>query len=74
MSAWIQRLETLDQRWSQALRVDDHPLGKAIATVAAHLGDGPLWLVLWAAGMILFPPPQRWQILLWVVALSPQPW
>ncbi len=68
MSAWIQRLETLDQRWSQALRVDDHPVGKAIATVAAHLGDGPLWVVLWIAGMILFPPPQRWQILLWVVA------
>ncbi len=68
MSSWVARLEAVDQRWSQALRVDDHRTGKAIATVAAHLGDGPLWLVLWAAGMIVFGPPIRWQILGWVIA------
>jgi undecaprenyl-diphosphatase len=68
MSELVQRLESLDQRWSMALRVDDHRIGKAIATVAAHLGDGPLWVVLWIAGMIIFQPPTRWQVLLWVVA------
>ena len=68
MSAWIRRLESLDQRWSLALRVDDHRLGKIIASVAAHLGDGPLWLVLWIAGIIYFQPPQRWQIALWLLA------
>ena len=68
MSSWVARLEAVDQRWSQALRVDDHRTGKAIATVAAHLGDGPLWLVLWAVGMIYFGPPIRWRILGWVVA------
>ena len=68
MSGLVQRLESLDQRWSMALRVDDHRIGKAIATVAAHLGDGPLWVVLWIAGMIIFQPPTRWQVLLWVVA------
>ena len=68
MSSWVARLEAVDQQWSQALRVDDHRTGKAIATVAAHLGDGPLWLVLWAAGMIVFGPPIRWQILGWVIA------
>ncbi len=68
MSSWVTRIEALDQRWSQALRVDDHRAGKAIATVAAHFGDGPLWLVLWAAGMLYFSPPVRWQIIGWVVA------
>jgi hypothetical protein len=65
--SWIQRLEALDQRWSQALRVDDHRLGKIIASVAAHFGDGPLWLALWIAGIILFQPPRRWQIALWLL-------
>ena len=68
MSGLVQRLESLDQRWSMALRVDNHPIGKAVASVAAHLGDGPLWLVLWLAGIIILQPPQRWQILLWLVA------
>jgi undecaprenyl-diphosphatase len=68
MSKLVQRLESLDQRWSMALRVDNHRIGKAIAAVAAHLGDGPLWVVLWLTGMIIFQPPQRWQVLLWIVA------
>ncbi len=68
MRALIQHLETLDQRWSMALRVDDHRSSKAIATVAAHFGDGPLWLVLWVAGAAYFGPPQRWRILLWLGA------
>ncbi len=67
MTAWIQQLENQDQRWSGRLRVDDKPILKAIATVSAHLGDGPLWLVLWAAGIFFFQPPIRWQILVWVV-------
>ena len=68
MSSWVARLEALDQRWSQALRVKDHGAGRAIAAVAAHLGDGPLWLVLWIAGMIYFQPPVRWQIAGWLAA------
>ncbi len=68
MSELVQRLESLDQRWSMALRVDNHRIGKAIAAVAAHFGDGPLWVVLWIVGMVVFQPPRRWQILLWVVA------
>ena len=68
MKSWIMRLEAADQRWSQALRVDNHPMGRAVATLAAHLGDGPLWLVLWLAGMVYFAPPIRWQILGWVIA------
>ncbi len=68
MSAWVARLDALDQRWSRALRVDGHRWGKLIATVAAHFGDGPLWLVLWLVGLIYFAPPIRWQILGWVIA------
>ena len=68
MSGLVQRLESLDQRWSMALRVDERPIGKAVASVAAHLGDGPLWLVLWLAGIIFLQSPQRWQILLWLAA------
>ena len=68
MTVSLQRLGILDQRWSAWLRVDDKPILKAIATVGAHLGDGPLWLVLWIAGMFYFPAPVRWQILLWVIA------
>ncbi len=68
MSAWIRHLESLDQRWSLALRVDDRRTGKIIASIAAHLGDGPLWLVLWIAGIVFLQPPQRWQIALWLVA------
>ncbi|HEY80940.1 MAG TPA: phosphatase PAP2 family protein [Anaerolineae bacterium] len=68
MSSWVTRLEALDQRWSQALRVDDHRLGKAVATVAAHFGDGPLWLALWGAGMLYFAPPIRWRIAAWLLA------
>ena len=68
MSAWIRQLESWDQRWSQALRVDEKRLGKSIATIAAHLGDGPLWLVLWSVGVLFLPAPQRWQVVLWVVA------
>lgn len=68
MSGWTTRLEALDQRWSQSLRVDDHRLGKAVASVAAHFGDGPLWLILWLAGIIFLQPPLRWQIALWLGA------
>jgi len=68
MSEWTTRLEARDQRWSQALRVDDHRLGKAIASVAAHFGDGPLWLILWLAGIIFLQSPLRWQIALWLGA------
>ncbi len=68
MSGWINRLEVLDRRWSQALRVDNHPPAKIIAAIAAHFGDGPLWLLLWAAAAIIFPPPRRWQVLLWLLA------
>lgn len=66
--SWIQRLERQDQRWSQVLRVDNHRSGKWIATIAAHLGDGPLWLIVWLAGILLLPPPQRWQMALWLGA------
>ena len=68
MRAWVRRLEALDQRWSMALRVDGHPSWRKVAAVAAHLGDGPLWLVLWIGGMILFPSPVRWQIGAWLLA------
>jgi undecaprenyl-diphosphatase len=64
----IQTLETWDQRWSASLRVDENPVGKGLASIAAHFGDGPLWLVLWLAGILLLPAPQRWQIALWLAA------
>jgi len=67
MTAYIRQLENLDRQWSGRLRVDNKPILKVIATVSAHLGDGPLWLVLWAAGMFFFQPPIRWQILVWVI-------
>jgi len=64
----IQKLEALDQRWSRALRVDEKPAGKSLASIAAHFGDGPFWLVLWIAGILFFPAPRRWQIALWLLA------
>ena len=67
MTARVQSLERLDRRWSARLRVDEKPVFKAIATVSAHLGDGPLWLALWLGGMLYFQPPLRWRILLWVL-------
>ncbi len=67
-TTWIARLEALDQRWSQALRVDKRPVGRVIASVAAHFGDGPIWLAMWMLGMVLFSPPVRWQIAGWVAA------
>ena len=67
MTAWVQSLERLDRRWSARLRVDEKPVFRAIATVSAHLGDGPLWLALWLGGMLYFQPPLRWRILLWVL-------
>ncbi len=68
MKGWVSQLEALDQRWSSLLRVDQRPVGKAIASVAAHFGDGPLWLVLWVAGIIVFSPPIRWRIAGWLLA------
>ncbi len=68
MKGWVLQLEALDRRWSSLLRVDQRPVGKAIATVAAHFGDGPLWLVLWLAGILYFPAPIRWRIAGWLLA------
>ncbi len=67
MTGRVQQLEKLDQQWSGRLRVDEKPILKAVATVSAHLGDGPLWLVLWLGGILYFQPPLRWQILLWLL-------
>lgn len=67
MSALVQRLDALDQRWSGRLRVDERPAWKIIATIGAHFGDGPLWLVLWFAGLALYAPPTRWRILAWLL-------
>ncbi len=68
MREWLGRAARWDGRVSARLRVDQQPILRAIATIAAHLGDGPLWFVLWGAGMVYFQPPLRWQILLWVLA------
>jgi len=68
MSAFIQQLEALDQRWSRRLQVKEQGPSKVMATIAAHFGDGPLWLILWGLGIIYFAPPRRWQILLWLLA------
>ncbi len=35
--------------------------------MAAHFGDGPLWLALWLAGIAYFDPPTRWRILAWLL-------
>lgn len=67
-AGWLARLESWDERASARLRVDDQPTLKALATVAAHLGDGPIWLVLWVAGILFLPPPQRCQVLAWLLA------
>ncbi len=68
MSAWRQRLVAWDVRLSSRLRVDKRPWLRRLATVAAHFGDGPLWFVLWAAGIVWFPEPTRRHIVLWVGA------
>lgn len=67
MRELIQRLDLLDQQWSGRLRVDDHPLGRALAVVGAHLGDGPAWLALWLGGVLIFTPPTRWRVLTWLL-------
>ena len=68
MRGWATQLDVRDQRWSQRLRVDEKPVWKRVATVAAHFGDGPLWLVLWVAGILLLPAPGRWRVLVWLLA------
>lgn len=68
MRDWTAQLGARDQRWSQRLRVDEKPVWKGIATVVAHFGDGPLWLVLWVAGILLLPAPGRWRVLVWLLA------
>lgn len=66
--SWGARLAAWDARASARLRVDHHPTLKVIAAVSAHLGDGPIWLVLWVAGILFLPAPQRWQVLAWLLA------
>lgn len=66
MRTFIRKLEARDQYWSGRLRVDDKPFGKGVASVAAHFGDGPIWLVLWIAGALYFSSPRREHILLWL--------
>lgn len=68
MSTWLQRLAAWDARLSARLRVDNQPHLRRLATVAAHFGDGPLWFVLWAAGILWLPEPTRRSVLLWVGA------
>lgn len=65
---WASRLALWDAAASSFLRVDHHPVLKRVAAVAAHLGDGPIWLVLWVAGIIFLPSPRRWQVLVWLLA------
>ncbi|RME80395.1 MAG: phosphatase PAP2 family protein [Caldilineae bacterium] len=64
--ARLRRLAGLDERWSGRLRVEAGTPAGILATVGAHLGDGPLWLLLWLAGIFYFPPPRRWHILAWL--------
>lgn len=65
---WVSWLAAWDAAASARLRVDQHPLLKRVAAVAAHLGDGPIWLLLWAAGIVFLPAPRRWQVLVWLLA------
>lgn len=65
---WVSRLAAWDAAASARLRVDSHPILKRVAAVAAHLGDGPIWLVLWLVGIIFLPSPRRWQVLVWLLA------
>ncbi len=67
-ASWASRLAVWDGRASARLRVDTHPILKVVAAVAAHLGDGPIWLVLWVAGIVFLPSPRRWQVLVWLLA------
>lgn len=66
MRSVIQQLDAQDRSWSGRLRVNDKPFWKGVATVAAHFGDGPLWLALWIAGALYFSSPRREHILLWL--------
>ncbi len=68
MSQWLKQWEALDRQWSGRLRVNERPFWKGVATIAAHFGDGPLWLTLWLAGALYFGPPTRWRLLLWLGA------
>jgi undecaprenyl-diphosphatase len=68
MNAWLQRLAAWDARLSARLRVDGRPFWRRLATVAAHFGDGPLWFLLWAIGILWLPEPTRRAIVLWVGA------
>lgn len=68
MRTLLGRWDAWDRQWSNRLRVDDKPAWKLLASVVAHWGDGPIWLVLWLAGALYFAPPTRWRILLWVGA------
>ena len=65
---WFSQLAALDRRLSRAMHVREHSLYKTIATISAHLGDGPIWLVVWIGGILLFKPPVRWQMAAWFIA------
>lgn len=61
-------LHRLDARITQRLHVPPgHPL-RPLVVLGAHLGDGPLWLLLWLMGLWYWHQDARlfWGILAWV--------
>ncbi len=64
------RLHRWDERLTHGIHVPPgHPL-RPIVVIGAHLGDGPLWLALWLAGMAYgwHAPHLRNGIALWVLS------
>ncbi len=44
---WIRRLHEWDVEWTHRLHVPPgHPL-RPLVVIGAHLGDGPLWVLIW---------------------------
>jgi len=54
VSTWTQHLHRWDERTTHALHVPRGHSLYPLVVLGAHLGDGPLWLALWAAGWMFW--------------------
>ncbi len=69
---WLRPLREWDETWTRRVHVPrGHPL-RWLVVLGAHLGDGPLWLALWLAGLWYWwqDEPLRAGILGWIAAAT----
>ncbi len=70
MKRWLLQGERLDAWLTRRVHIPPgHPL-RPLVVVGAHVGDGPLWLVLWGLGLWYWrSDPRYWRgIGLWVLS------